>query len=255
MIKLKVSDIELEYPIKSINQYLLRLKIIESLKNLFFKNRLKIDLKTQKSIKALNKIDFELSEGDRLGLLGLNGSGKSTLLKCLSNILPKTGGRIDTGKNEFLPIILPQAMCEPDDTIKNNLILLGFYLGYEKRQILEKMDSILSFADLEKYKNLPFNILSTGMKFRLVFSLCFLIDTKKIFFIDEFLTTGDEKFQNKGFNYINKSFSENIIVLCSHSRRVIEKFCNKLLILDSGNQVYFGSVSEGLSMYQNMVKD
>ena len=91
MIKLRVSDIELEYPIRSINQYLLRLKIIESLKNLFFKNRLKIDLNTQKSIKALNKIDFELSEGDRLGLLGLNGSGKSTLLKCLSNILPKTG--------------------------------------------------------------------------------------------------------------------------------------------------------------------
>jgi len=252
MIKLEVKNLSVHYPIKSINQYLFRARLIQKIKNFFYKKNEVSDIYIKK-ILALKNIQFNLIEGDRLGLIGLNGSGKSTLLKCLANILPKTDGTVDMGDNEFLPIIQPQAMCEPDDTIENNLILLGYYLGYPKKQILENLEKILTFADLLKYRSLPLNTLSTGMKFRLVFSFCFLIDKKKIFFIDEFLTTGDEKFQNKGFDYINNNFSKNIIVLCSHSRRVIEKFCNKVLILQSGSQVYFGPAKEGLENYQKLI--
>lgn len=255
MIKLDIINLTVHYPLKSINQYLFRLKIITKFKNFFYKNKNISQYETKKKIVALKNINFNLIQGDRLGLIGLNGSGKSTLLKSLSNILPKTSGLINMDNNEFLPIIQPQAMCEPDDTVNNNLLLLGLYFGYDKKTIFENIDKILSFADLVDYKNLPLNTLSTGMKFRLVFSLCFLIDKKKLFFIDEFLTTGDEKFQNKGFDYINNNFSSNIIVLCSHSRRVIEKFCNKVLILNSGEQIYFGPTEKGLEIYENLIKN
>ncbi|EMH80503.1 ABC-type polysaccharide/polyol phosphate transport system, ABC protein [alpha proteobacterium HIMB114] len=257
MIKLKIENLELYYPLKSIDSYLIRARLVKKVKNFFFQKQesSKKIKENQKYIKALKNINFELEQGDRLGLIGLNGSGKSTLLKCLSNIIPISSGNINNYDNEFLPIIIPQSMCEPNDTIKNNLILLGYLLGFKKKDILESIDHILKFADLEKYKNLPFNTLSTGMKFRLVFSICFLIEGKSLFFIDEFLTTGDEKFQNKGFEYINSMTSKNIIILCSHSRRVIQKFCNKLLILNSGNQVFFGSIGEGLDYYDKIVKN
>ena len=93
-----------------------------------------------------------------------------------------------------------------------------------------------------------------GMKFRLVFAICFILEGKDIYFIDEFLITGDEKFQNKGFDLINKK-KKKIIVVCSHSRRIIEKFCNKLLILEKGNLIYFGKTQEGIEKYNNLINN
>ena len=90
-------------------------------------------------------------------------------------------------------------------------------------------------------------------KVKLVFAVCFILDGKKIYFIDEFFTTGDEKFQNLGFNYINQK-NDCIIMVCSHNRRVIEKFCNKILVLDKGEQIFFGNINEGLEIYDKIIK-
>ena len=121
MIKVEVKNLVLKYPIKNINNYLFRAKIIKKIKNFFTKN--KNDNQgtdnLDNSITALNKINFTIGNNDRLGLIGLNGSGKSTLLKCLSNILPHNEGEITIEGAEYLPIIQPYAMCEPDDTLYN----------------------------------------------------------------------------------------------------------------------------------------
>lgn len=254
-MKVEVKNLVLKYPIKNMNNYLFRAKIINKIKNLFLKNK-----KNNKSIKnfedniiALNKINFSINKNDRLGLIGFNGSGKSTLLKCLSKILPHEQGEINIEGADYLPIIQPYTMCEPDDTLYNNIFLISQILGFKKEDIKNQIDEILEFAELSKYKNRSISTLSTGMKFRFVFAISFVLRGKKIFFIDEFLTTGDEKFQNKGFDFIQKK-SDSIIILCSHSKRLIEKFCNKILILNNGEQIYFGETSEGLKKYNNLIQ-
>lgn len=254
MIKVTVKNLTLTYPLISTDSYLLRARIIRKIFN-FFKLNKNIDTNNftkRKNLTALNNVSFQIVEGDILGLIGFNGSGKSTLLKCLAKILPPTTGSIDIEGADFLPIIQPYSMCEPGDTVVNNIHLLGRILGFKNKNILEKIDEIINFAELTEYKNLALASLSMGMKFRLVFAICFILEGKNIYFIDEFLMTGDEKFQNKSFNLINKK-KNKIIVVCSHSRRIIEKLCNKLLILEKGNLTYFGNAQEGLQKYVNAV--
>jgi len=118
---------------------------------------------------------------------------------------------------------------------------------------MKQMNEILEFSELVNYQNLPVATLSQGMKFKMVFGVCFVLDGKKVYFIDEFFTTGDEKFQNRGFDYINQK-KDCIIMVCSHSRRIIQNFCNKVLILDKGKQVFFGNIDEGLDLYNDIIK-
>ncbi len=256
MIKVEVKNLVLKYPIKNINNYLFRARIIEKIKNIFLKNKdnKKIINNFENNITALNEINFSITNNDRLGLIGLNGSGKSTLLKCLSKILPIEQGEISIEGADYLPIIQPFAMCEPDDTLYNNIFLISQILGFKKKDIENQIDEILKFAELSDYKNRSLSTLSTGMKFRFVFAISFVLKGKKIFFIDEFLTTGDERFQNKGFDFIQEK-KDCIIILCSHSKRLIEKFCNKILILNKGKQVYFGDTAEGLEKYNNLIQN
>ena len=256
-MKVEVKNLVLKYPIKNLDNYLFRARMLRKIKNLIFKNKNtntnNIEEKPlDDGIVALKNINFTINNNDRLGLIGLNGSGKSTLLKCLSNILPHNEGSIKIEGAEYLPIIQPYAMCEPDDTLYNNIILISQILGFEKKEIEPQIEKILDFSELTEYKHRTIATLSTGMKFRFVFAVSFVLKGKNIFFIDEFLTTGDEKFQNKGFDYI-KNKTDCIIVLCSHSRRLIEKFCNKVLILNKGEQVFFGDTSQGLDKYNNLI--
>ena len=221
----------------------------------FFNKKNSIDkfVKKRDHIVALDDINFNLESNDRVGLIGLNGSGKSTLLSTLAGIYTPSSGQINVDYNFSIPIIQPYSVCEPDDTIHNNIIVIGLLLGFKKKQIETQMNEILEFAELEEYQNLPVATLSQGMKFKMVFAVCFILDGKNVYFIDEFFTTGDEKFQNRGFDYINKK-KECIIMVCSHSRRIIESFCNKILILDKGKQIFFGDIAEGFKIYNNIIK-
>lgn len=259
MIEVEVNNLVLKYPIKNLNNYLIRAKLVKKIKNLFTKknNFLSNEVigDNVDEIEALSNINFKINSGDKLGLVGINGSGKSTLLKCLSNILPISSGSINVKGADFLPIIQPYEMCEPDDTLYNNIFLISQILGFKKKDITKQVDEILEFAELSEYKYRTLSTLSTGMKFRFVFSLSFVLRGKKIFFIDEFLTTGDEKFQNKGLDYIQNTKDNAIIILCSHSRRIIEKFCNKVLILNKGSQVFFGDTLEGIKKYEHLISN
>jgi ABC-type polysaccharide/polyol phosphate transport system ATPase subunit len=257
MIKIEVKNLVLKYPIKNLNNYLFRAKVINKIKKIFYKDKdIETDKKEKniKEIKALNNINFTINSNDRLGLIGFNGSGKSTLLRCLSNILPIEQGSISIEGADYLPIIQPYAMCEPDDSLYNNIFLIAQLFGFNKDKIKKQINEILEFAELTEYKDRSLSTLSTGMKFKFVFSISFVLEGKKIFFIDEFFTTGDEKFQNKGFDFIKKK-NDQIIVMCSHSRKIIEKFCNKILILDKGEQIYFGDALEGLDRYKHNIKN
>jgi len=237
-MKILVKNLKLTYPIITDNSFLSNSNDKEKSK---FHNLI-----------ALNNINFELNAGDRLGLIGLNGSGKSTLIKCLSNILPSDQKDQIKVEGSFLPIISPINFCETEDTVGNNLVIVALLLGFKKKEIFQKFNEILEFAELTDYQNYPFQTLSTGMRFRLISSICFILK-REIYLIDEFLTTGDEKFQEKSFQKINQFSHRNIIVLCSHSQRTIKKFCNKLLILNKGEQIFFGEIKKGLEIYNEII--
>ena len=258
-MRVLVNNLKLTYPIPTGNSFLANKSLLEKILKIFKKKKINDNLTFNKDKKihnltALKNINFELKSGDRLGLIGLNGSGKSTLIKCLSKILPADKGSKIEIEGNFLPIISPINICETEDTVLNNLITVGLLMGFKKDLIIENADKILDFAEVKNYHNFPFQSLSTGMRFRLISSICFILK-RDIYFIDEFLTTSDEKFQEKSFQMINKFSHENIIVLCSHSQRTIKKFCNKLLILNKGEQIFFGSIDEGYKIYKNLVEN
>jgi len=251
---IKIRNLSLVYPLRSLDHYLLRAKIVHSFKNFFKKQKTDESLiKKKNHIVALDGINFNLESNDRVGLIGLNGSGKSTLLSTLAGIYTPSSGYIDIDYKSSIPIIQPYSVCENDDTVKNNIIVIALLLGFKKKQIMKQMNEILEFSELVDYQNLPVATLSQGMKFKMVFGVCFVLDGKKVYFIDEFFTTGDEKFQNRGFDYINQK-KDCIIMVCSHSRRIIQNFCNKVLILDKGKQVFFGNIDEGLDLYNDIIK-
>lgn len=251
-MKITIENLSLTYPLRSLDHYLFRSRLVQIFKNFFLKNKNEENIKKNKNLTALKNISFELQSNDRCGLIGLNGSGKSTLLSCLSGIIEPTTGNTNIDYKYSIPIIQPYTICEGDDTVRNNIIIVGLLLGFSKKKIVTQISQILKFSELEDYENLPFATLSQGMKFRMVFATCFILEGKKIYFIDEFFTTGDEKFQNFGFQYI-KDKSDCIIIVCSHNRKIIEKFCNKILVLNKGDQVFFGDIHEGLKIYDQII--
>ena len=241
---IKIENLSITYFLKSPNDGFLRRKMLNKL--------LKKEQEENKLIYALQNLNFELKEGDRLGVVGPNGSGKSTLIKCLSGIIFPNDNSIVDIRGKCLSIIDPGALAETTDTILNNIIIIGLLLGFEKKTILKKINGILEFSELDDYANHRFSTLSTGMKLKLLFSIVFILDSE-IFLIDEFLTTGDEKFRKKGLQLLEKTKNNSILVLCSHDRSAIKEFCNKILVLNKGKQEYFGGIEDGYKIYDKLM--
>ena len=241
---IKVKNLSVSYFLTSVQDGFLRKKMIRKL--------LKKNIEKKNIVQALQNINFELNEGDRLGIIGPNGSGKSTLIKCLSGIIfPNRDSIIDI-HGKCLSIIEPGALAENTDTILNNIIIIGLLLGFKKETIFQKINSILEFSELNDYANHRFSSLSSGMKLKLLFSIVFILDSE-IFLIDEFLTTGDEKFRKKGLQLVEKTKNNSILVLCSHDRSAIKEFCNKILVLNKGKQEYLGSIEDGYKIYDKLM--
>jgi ABC-type polysaccharide/polyol phosphate transport system ATPase subunit len=241
---IKVENLSITYFLKSIHDGFLRKKMMNKL--------LKKKQEEKKLVYALQNLNFELKEGDRLGIIGPNGSGKSTLIKCLSGIIFSNKDSIIDIHGKCLSIIDPGALAEVTDTVLNNIIIIGLLLGFEKKIILQKINSILEFSELDDYVTHRFSSLSSGMKLKLLFSIVFILDSE-IFLIDEFLTTGDEKFRKKGVQLLEKTKKNSILVLCSHDRSAIKEFCNKILVLNSGKQEYFGNIEDGYKIYDKLM--
>lgn len=244
-MEVEVKNLSINYQIKTLDGSFLRKNLI---KKIFSKQKVNEDFW------ALKNISFKLNDGDRLGVVGTNGSGKSTLIKCLSGILtPIEGSKVNIS-GKFIPIIEPWALFEITDSVVNNILVTGLLLGFKKKYILENVDNILNFSELTKYKDFQLSALSTGMKLRLIFALVFLLKTD-IFFIDEFLTAGDERFRERSLSYLLEETEKKITVICSHERSTIKSFCNKILVLNKGKQEFFGEIDEGFKVYDKLLND
>lgn len=201
---------------------------------------------------ALNHISFDVQKGDILGFIGFNGAGKSTLLKILAGVLTPTTGSV-TVKGTIAPLIEVGAGFDPELTARENIYLNGAILGYSKAFIEQKFDSIIEFAELKDFVNVPVKNFSSGMYARLGFSIATAVQPD-ILIVDEVLSVGDFRFQQKCEERIRKMIEEGVtILLVSHDMGMIERLCNKVLWLEHGQIKGMGRTNEICAKYREKV--
>lgn len=198
---------------------------------------------------ALHDITFNVNRGDVFGIVGLNGSGKSTLLKIISGILKPSFGSVDI-KGSISPLIELGAGFDFDLTARENVILNGLVLGYNRHDIEEKMDEIIEFSELQEFMDVAVKNFSSGMVARLGFAIATAV-MPDILIVDEILSVGDFLFQEKCEKRIKKMMDAGTTVLIvSHSLEQIERLCTRVLWLDKGQMIALGETDEVCMEYK-----
>ena len=185
-------------------------------------------------------ITFSLEKGDMLGIIGTNGAGKSTLLKAISGIMIPTEGRVRT-RGTIAALLELTSGFDGELTVRENTYLRGALLGYTRKFMNDMYDQIIEFAELQDFQDRPFKELSSGMKSRLAFSIACLVNPD-IIILDEVLSVGDGAFRKKSYDKMQEILKSGVTgILVSHSVGQVREMCNKILWLDHGKQVAFGS--------------
>jgi ABC-type polysaccharide/polyol phosphate transport system ATPase subunit len=200
---------------------------------------------------ALRDISFEVQEGESLGIIGNNGAGKSTLLKLLSRITAPTSGEIRI-RGRLSALVEVGSGFHPELTGRENIYLNGSMLGMTRSEIARKVSSIVEFAGVPDYMDVPVKRYSTGMYVRLGFSIAAHLDPD-ILLLDEVLAVGDILFQAKCLDLINKLREDGrTIVLISHDLGAIQRLCNRAILLHHGQVVVTGTPTDVVDYYQQM---
>ena len=182
---------------------------------------------------ALKDVNFEIKQGDRVGIIGRNGAGKSTLLKVLSRIVEPTEGRISI-KGRVASLLEVGTGFHPELTGRENIYLNGAILGMGKAEIKRKFDEIVDFAEVEKFLDTPVKRYSSGMYVRLAFAVAAHLEPE-ILIVDEVLAVGDAQFQQKCLGKMEDVGKEGRTVLfVSHNTSAIRSFCERCILLSNG---------------------
>ena len=233
---------EMEQPVIDVRNVGIQFRItsgdVSSLKEYFIRC---LKRQNQRSyFKALENINFQVFQGEVLGIIGTNGSGKSTLLKIISGALSPTEGEVIVDKSKIQILTLGTGF-DMELTAKENVYLNGALIGYSKAYIDEKYDSIVEFAELEGFMGERMKNFSSGMISRLGFAIATMRDTPEILILDEVLSVGDAFFQKKSLARIQELIhGGSTVLLVSHSMDVIQKNCNKVLWVEKGQAKMFG---------------
>jgi len=182
---------------------------------------------------ALKDINFEIKEGDRVGIIGRNGAGKSTLLKILSRITEPTVGRV-TLNGRVASLLEVGTGFHPELTGRENIYLNGAILGMSRVEVQRKFDEIINFAEIERFLDTPVKRYSSGMYVRLAFAVAAHLEPD-ILVVDEVLAVGDVAFQKKCMSRMNEvGASGRTVLFVSHNMSAIEQLCNSVIMLRQG---------------------
>jgi len=197
---------------------------------------------------ALEDISFTIKKGETLGIVGTNGCGKSTLLKVLANIYGVDAGKVTWHCRQVSLLALALGF-DAELSGRDNAIISGMLLGGRKKEVLEKLDEIIEFSELEKFIDKPIKTYSNGMRARLGFSVAVEIHSEKLL-IDEVMGVGDGKFRHKAETAMTtKIVSQQSVVLVSHSLSQIKKLCDRVLWLHAGKVRMIGDPDDVLHQY------
>ena len=199
--------------------------------------------KEKNELLALNNVSFEISKGEVIGLIGSNGAGKSTLLKVVSGVMKPTKGSVKV-EGVISPMIELGAGFDPELTARENIYLNGAILGYSKKFLDDKFEEIVDFSEIRDFLDVPVKNFSSGMTAKLAFSIATVVDPE-ILIVDEILSVGDIKFQEKSKKKMMEMINGGTTVLyVSHSLESIKDLCTKVIWLDHGKIVKIGEPKE-----------
>ena len=200
---------------------------------------------------ALRDVSFDVKRGEALGIIGHNGAGKSTILKLLSNITVPSSGEI-TINGRLSALIEVGSGFHPELTGRENIYLNGSILGMTRRQIADRLDSIIDFAGVRQFLDTPVKRYSSGMYVRLGFSIAAHLDPD-ILLLDEVLAVGDAAFQEKCLKRISEmKEAGTTIVFISHDLGAVERLCDRVLLLQRGEIVTNGAPRQVIAEYQSV---
>ena len=210
-----------------------RRKHFATLKSALLSGELLRDLKPDEAFEALRGVTFHVDTGRTFGIIGRNGSGKSTMLKLIAGIgKPTSGSVMVTGRVSAL--IELGAGFHPEISGRENVFINGMMLGLTKRQVAERFDSIVSFAELEEFIDAPVKTYSSGMYMRLGFAVAIHVDPD-VLVVDEVLAVGDEAFTHKCLDkFADLKRRGKTILIVTHQLDLVERFCDEALWLDRG---------------------
>lgn len=199
-------------------------------------------------VRSLDHLNLEIKSHERVGLIGHNGAGKSTLLRVLSSVYEPTEGfaKINGSIGSLIDISLG---IDLEATGLENIYLRSALLGISKKKVDKELNSIVEFTELGDFINMPVRTYSTGMHMRLAFAVSTMI-CPDILLMDEWLSVGDQSFQEKAENRLNRLIERtNILVIATHSRRLIERCCTRVLWLEHGRLKMDGSPEQVCPLY------
>jgi ABC-type polysaccharide/polyol phosphate transport system ATPase subunit len=201
---------------------------------------------------AVNRVSFKISRGSTTGIIGRNGSGKSTLLKVIAGVYEPTRGQIRVS-GSIAPLIELGAGFHHELTGRENILINALLLGLTKRQVQEREQRIIEFAEIGEFIDSPVKQYSSGMYMRLAFAVATEVDPD-ILLIDEILAVGDASFKEKCYERL-RSFHDRgkTIVIVSHDAGMIKSFCDRVLLINKGQLIADGPPDEVISQYTQII--
>jgi len=198
---------------------------------------------------ALRDVSFDVLQGEVIGIIGRNGAGKSTLLKILSQITTPTEGEIDI-YGRVGSLLEVGTGFHPELTGRENIFLSGSILGMRKREIDDKFDEIVKFAEIETFLDTPVKRYSSGMYVRLAFAVAAHMDTENLL-VDEVLAVGDAAFQKKCIGKMGDVASKEgrTVLFVSHNMVAVQQLCSRGIVLNQGNMEFAGGAGEAINHY------
>ena len=200
---------------------------------------------------SLRDINFEIEQGDAVGIIGRNGAGKSTLLKLLSKVTKPTTGSFKVN-GRIASLLEVGTGFNPEMTGRENIYLNGAILGMRRHEITRKLDEIIAFSGVERYIDTPVKRYSSGMYVRLAFAVAAHLESE-ILIVDEVLAVGDAEFQKKCLGKMG-DVSKNegrTVLFVSHNMSAIQNLCGKAILLKNGGIQYQGNVNDVTALYHN----
>jgi lipopolysaccharide transport system ATP-binding protein len=228
----------------------LRYGVIDACRDLCGGSLADVDLRTGE-FWANQLVSFEIRAGECVGLIGHNGAGKTTILKMLNGLIKPDRGRIQL-RGRVGALIALGAGFNPVLTGRENIMINGAVLGMSRREILDRLDEIVAFAELAEFIDTPVRNYSSGMQVRLGFAVASSLQPD-IMLIDEVLAVGDLDFRMKCITRIAQLLNMNTaVVLVSHSMADIQRVCSRTIVMDRGQVAFDGDPGKGIAQYERL---
>lgn len=203
----------------------------------------------EEAFEAVKNVSFTVEKGGILGIIGRNGSGKSTLLRAVAGVFCPNSGSIDL-KGHTVSLMALGVGFKDNLTGRDNILLSGMLLGFNDRQIQERIQEIIAFAEIDEFIDRPVRTYSSGMRSKLAFAITAMLETD-IMLVDEVLSVGDERFKKKSLKKMKELINDKnrTVIIVSHSIDTLKNLCDKVMWIHDGERKEIGEPEMVLNNY------